>query len=47
MIISTDDYIVTNNHMVDGAEEVLVTLADQRELKAQVVGRDQRLTWRS
>ena len=40
VIISADGYIVTNHHVVDAAEEVLVTLADQRELKAQVVGRD-------
>ena len=40
VIVSADGYIVTNHHVVDGAEEVLVTLADQRELKAQVVGRD-------
>jgi serine protease Do len=40
VIISADGYIVTNHHVVDGAEEVTVTLADQRELKAQVVGRD-------
>jgi serine protease Do len=40
VIISADGYMVTNHHVVDGAEEVVVTLADQRELKAQVVGRD-------
>jgi serine protease Do len=40
VIISADGYIATNHHVVDGAEEVTVTLADQRELKAQVVGRD-------
>jgi serine protease Do len=40
VIISADGYIVTNHHVVDGAEEVTVTLADQQELKAQVVGRD-------
>ena len=40
VIISADGYIVTNHHVVEGAEEVLVTLADQREFKAQVVGRD-------
>ncbi len=40
VIISTDGYIVTNNHVVDGAKEVTVTLADGRELPARVVGRD-------
>ena len=40
VIISTDGYIVTNNHVVDGAKEVTVTLADGRELQARVVGRD-------
>ena len=40
VIVSADGYIVTNHHVVDGAEEVLVTLADQRELKAQVVAAD-------
>jgi serine protease Do len=38
--ISADGYIVTNNHVVDGADEITVTLKDQRELKAKVVGRD-------
>jgi serine protease Do len=40
VIISADGYIVTNHHVVEDAEEVTVTLADQQELKAQVVGRD-------
>jgi serine protease Do len=40
VIISADGYIVTNHHVVDDAEAVTVTLADQRELQAQVVGRD-------
>jgi serine protease Do len=40
VIISSDGYIVTNNHVIQGADEVLVTLADDRELKAKVVGRD-------
>jgi serine protease Do len=38
--ISPDGYIVTNNHVVDGADEITVTLKDQRTLKAKVVGRD-------
>jgi serine protease Do len=40
VIISSDGYIVTNNHVVDGAKVVSVTLADGRELPARVVGRD-------
>ena len=40
VIISEDGYILTNNHVVDGAEEVLVRLNDERELSATVVGRD-------
>ncbi len=40
VIISADGYIATNNHVVQGADEVIVSLADGRELKANVVGRD-------
>ncbi len=40
VIISTNGYIVTNNHVVDGAKQVTVTLSDGRELQARVVGRD-------
>jgi serine protease Do len=40
VIISADGYIATNNHVVDGADQLLVTLADGRELTAKVVGRD-------
>jgi serine protease Do len=38
--ISADGYIVTNNHVVENADEITVTLTDKRELKAKVVGRD-------
>src|SRR5437868_6493992 len=40
VIISADGYIATNNHVVQGADEVVVSLDDRRELKAKVVGRD-------
>jgi len=40
-LISADGYIVTNNHVVENAEEITVRLADQRELKARLVGRDE------
>jgi serine protease Do len=40
VIISADGYIATNNHVVQGADELIVTLDDGRELKAKVVGRD-------
>jgi serine protease Do len=39
-VVSTDGYILTNNHVVDGASEVTVRLLDRREFKAKVVGRD-------
>ena len=41
-ILSADGYIMTNAHVVDGADEVIVTLTDKRELKARIVGADQR-----
>ena len=40
VIISPEGYIVTNNHVVDGASTVLVTLSDKREFKARVIGTD-------
>lgn len=40
VIISKDGYILTNNHVVEGAKEVTVTLANKKEYKAQVIGRD-------
>jgi serine protease Do len=42
VIVSPEGYILTNNHVVDGATEVLVTLHDKREMKARVVGTDPR-----
>ncbi len=40
VIISPDGYIVTNNHVVDGATEIKVTLSDRRILTAKLVGAD-------
>lgn len=40
VIISPDGYIVTNYHVVEGAVEVVVTLSDDRELEAEIVGQD-------
>ncbi len=40
VIISNDGYIVTNNHVIDGATEIEVTLNDKRTFKAKLVGAD-------
>ena len=37
-IIESDGYILTNNHVVDGAEEIIVALSDRREREAVIVG---------
>jgi len=39
-IISADGYVLTNNHVVDGADSITVRLSDRRELDAKVVGTD-------
>jgi len=41
-IISDDGYILTNNHVVKDADEVIVRLEDRRELKAEIIGTDGR-----
>ncbi|MBB3330089.1 serine protease Do [Halomonas campaniensis] len=41
-IISADGYILTNAHVVDAADEILVRLNDRRELSAELVGADER-----
>jgi len=41
-IISADGYIMTNHHVVDGSEQITVTLADKREYSAKLIGSDQR-----
>ncbi len=40
VIISADGYIVTNNHVVDGADELMVTLNDNKEYSARIIGAD-------
>lgn len=40
--ISTDGYVLTNNHVIDGADEIVVRLIDDREFTAEVVGIDRR-----
>ncbi|HEX6591192.1 MAG TPA: DegQ family serine endoprotease [Moraxellaceae bacterium] len=41
-IISADGYVLTNNHVVQGADKVTVRLSDRRELDAEVIGTDER-----
>ena len=41
-ILSADGYVMTNAHVVEGADQVLVTLPDKREFKARIVGMDKR-----
>jgi serine protease Do len=40
VIVSPEGYVLTNNHVVEGATDVKVTLSDKRELKAQIIGTD-------
>lgn len=40
VIISTDGYIITNNHVIDGADSISVTLNDKRNYTGKVIGRD-------
>jgi len=42
VIVSADGYILTNNHVVEGADVVRVSLADKREFKARIIGTDPR-----
>jgi serine protease Do len=39
-VISEDGYIVTNNHVIDGADEIMIEFFDGKELRATLVGRD-------
>jgi serine protease Do len=40
VIVRPDGYILTNNHVIDGATDITVTLLDKREFKAKVIGTD-------
>jgi serine protease Do len=42
VIVSSDGYVLTNNHVVESASEIKVSLADKREFKARVIGTDPR-----
>lgn len=42
-IISSDGYILTNNHVVNGADEVMVKLSDGREVKGEIKGSDEKV----
>ena len=41
-VLTADGFIMTNAHVVDGADEVIVTLTDKREFKAKIIGADKR-----
>ncbi len=41
-IVSSDGYVMTNHHVIDGADEIVVTLTDRREFKAKLIGSDRR-----
>ncbi|MEN9314656.1 MAG: putative periplasmic serine endoprotease DegP-like precursor, partial [Pseudomonadota bacterium] len=41
-IISADGFVLTNHHVIDGADDIYVTLADKREFKAKLIGSDRR-----
>jgi serine protease Do len=41
-IITADGYVLTNHHVVNGADEIIVTMTDRREFKARLIGSDER-----
>ena len=41
-VLSSDGFVMTNAHVVEGADEVIVTLTDKREFKAKIIGSDKR-----
>lgn len=42
VLATSDGYIITNNHVIEGAEDILVKLSDNREYKGKVIGMDSR-----
>lgn len=40
VIISDDGYIVTNNHVIEGSDEIMITMNDRRDYKAELIGTD-------
>ena len=44
-IISSDGYILTNNHVVEDADEIIVALSDRREREAELIDLTLHLTW--
>ncbi len=42
VIVSPDGYLLTNNHVVEGAEDIRITLSDKREFDAKIIGTDSR-----
>mgnify|MGYP000452873937 CR=1 FL=1 len=40
VIISSQGYVLTNNHVIDGADEILISLADGRSSRAELIGQD-------
>ena len=40
VIVSPEGYILTNNHVVDGAQQIIVTLSDKRDYQARLIGAD-------
>ena len=40
VIVSDDGYILTNNHVIEGADEITVVLSNERQYKAELIGRD-------
>jgi serine protease Do len=41
-VVSADGFLLSNHHVIDGADEIIVTLTDKREFKAKLVGSDRR-----
>jgi len=41
-ILSKDGYVLTNNHVIENADTIIVRLSDRRELDAELIGRDER-----